>query len=80
MQLIETTVTDRAIRVRLADCGDPAKATEWIDCQLQLSGLKRASGTQAQNLGILDLRVVQQVALENARDALVAEIARLQSP
>lgn len=80
MKLIETTITDAAVRIRMADDADRLKAQSWIDCQLLRSALKRESGTPAANLDALPLPTVRQVILENARAAIDAEIARLKAP
>lgn len=80
MKLIETTVTDTAVRIRLADDSDHSKAHAWIDCQLPRSTLKRQSGTPAADLDGWHLPIVRQVILENVRAAIDAEIERLRAP
>jgi hypothetical protein len=79
MQVVETTVTSAAIRVRLADDPDPAKRSEWILLRLQRSKLKRGSGEPAANLDVLGFPLIQKIALENAQAALAVEIERLRS-
>ena len=80
MKLVETVVTDTAVRIRLADDSDRLKAQSWIDCQLQRAGLVRRSGTPATNLDDLPLPIVRRVILENVRAAIDAEIDRLKAP
>jgi hypothetical protein len=80
MKLIETVVTETAVRIRIADDADRLKAQSWIDCQLLRSGLKRQSGTPAADLDGWHLPTVRRVILENVRAAIDAEIGRLTTP
>lgn len=80
MKLVETAITETSVRMRIADDADRLKAQSWIECQLQRSALKRGSGTPAVGLDGWPLPTVRQVILENVRDAIDAEIARLRAP
>jgi hypothetical protein len=80
VKLIETTVSETAVRMRCADDTDPAKATQWIDFRVPLADLKRPAGQQSQALGnpeVQFLAEVQRSALRYARDVIGAETQRL---
>jgi hypothetical protein len=79
MKLVETTITEAHVRMRLSDAEDRTKATEWIDIQIKRSDLKRASGTSVSNLDDLNLPLIQAIILENAQAALDAGTGRLRS-
>jgi hypothetical protein len=76
MKLVETAVTESAVRIRFADVYVPQS---WIECQIQRSDLKHLNGTPVQNLESLSFPMVQQVILENAQAILAAEIERLRA-
>jgi hypothetical protein len=79
MKLIETTVLETTIRMRYADDADPAKATQWIDFQVNLADLVLPDAPD-QKLGDLEshyLAVIRQAALRYARDTIGAETQRL---
>jgi hypothetical protein len=79
MKLVETAVTESAVRIRFADDADRLRAQSWIECQIQRSDLKHLNGTPVQNLESLSFPMVQQVMLENAQAILAAEIERLRA-
>ncbi len=78
MKLVETTVTETTIRLLLADNPDPALTASWIECQLPMASLKLGSGTAIGDPNIRRLALVHQAALHEARNAITAEIRRLE--
>ena len=78
-KLVETSISESAIRLRYADHSDPAQATEWIDLQVKLAPLLDPSDKK-QPLGPPErhfLGGVQLAALFQAQDAINTEIRRL---
>jgi hypothetical protein len=82
MKLVETSITETAIYIRLADVADAEKA--WIDLQVPLDGLTVAKTTQGvtEEVSLGDperrnLAVVPLAALRYAQKAIGDEIARL---
>jgi hypothetical protein len=68
MKLIETTITDKSVRMRYADNEDAAAASEWIDFQVPLAKLEHAEKTalgdpemSTQNRRWRSLRIAQTV-------------------
>jgi hypothetical protein len=79
MKLFETKVTDKAVRMRFADDGDPAKAEQWVEFQIPLADLKHP---HAQNHPLQDpeIQLVAELrlsALRAVRDVIGEEIQRL---
>jgi hypothetical protein len=79
MKLVETAVTESAVRIRLADDAERLRAQSWIECQILRSDLKHLNGTPVQDLASLSFPMVRQVILENAQAVLAAEIERLRA-
>ena len=79
MKLVETAVTESAVRIRFADDADRLRARSWIECQIQRWDLKHLNGTPVENLASLSFPMVRQVILENAQAVLAAEIERLRA-
>lgn len=80
MKLVKTSLSDAAIRMRLADDADPIKATQWIEFQVPLKPLALPSPSGDFALGDPLKRYfgsIQQAALRYARDVLGAETHRL---
>jgi hypothetical protein len=76
MTLIETNVTGDAVRIRLADHIDPAKASEWLEFQAPVDKLPLPPPQDA--LERRFLAEIQAAALRHARGAIAAEIRRLE--
>lgn len=76
MKLVETVVTDRVVRIWLADDPDPLKAQSWIDCQLLRSELKLEEASANALLGGRHAPE-RQAILETVRAAIDSEIERL---
>jgi hypothetical protein len=76
LKIVETTVYEATIHVRLADNADKLAAAEWVDLQCKISDLQHAgqSISEPKHLGLSEL---QRAALRNARDLIDAEIDRL---
>ena len=77
MQLIETTISEKAIRVRFADHADAAKATEWFEAQVVpgeyvFGELKLSEGPDRMPLGAIRL-----AALQRAQAVIADEMKRL---
>jgi hypothetical protein len=82
-KIVETTLTASAVRMRLANDADPAKADEWVDLVIPIDRLRRGSGEpirSSADLESLDLATIQAIALHHARDVVAAEMARLPNP
>ena len=81
MQLIETTVTATAVRMRYANSPDPTKATEWLDFQVPMDGLMIPLHQREEPLGDQpDIRLLAEVrlaALRRVRGVIGAETQRL---
>jgi hypothetical protein len=58
MKLVETTITENSVHVRLADDADPAKAVRWVDCRMPIDELVRDSGTSLPNPDLLQLAAI----------------------
>jgi hypothetical protein len=43
MKLVQTTIEETTVRMRLADHADPTEAVEWIEFQVPLSGLTHSN-------------------------------------
>ena len=69
MNLIQTTIAGKAIRMRFANDGDAAKATEWIDFQLDIEGIEPPA--------VPLVAEAQITALRRLRDVLAEESKRL---
>ncbi len=81
MKLIETTLTARTARLKLASDAE-ADSPHWIDIQVPISALKFSTDTGEYDLGQPEKRyfgVIQVAALRYARDAISEEIQRLSS-
>jgi hypothetical protein len=79
LKIVETTVTEETVRVRIANNADPTKATRWVDIQAPVSDL--TVGHEAP-LGIVKIRrlaAIHQAVLRYARDAIDAEIDALEA-
>ena len=79
LKLIETTISEAAIRMRYADQADPAKATEWIDVQLLIADLSDPANSQ-EPLGDPELQFLAEnrlATLRRVRDVIGVEIQRL---
>lgn len=67
MKLTETTIYPAAIRMRFADHADATKATEWIDFQVPLAGLKRPNDPAEKAMTDPELQFVSEVRLAALR-------------
>jgi hypothetical protein len=82
---VETTISETAIRMRLANNGDPLAATEWFEFSLPLTApltLPNNSGGAEIPIGPLHTRQlasIQLAALRYVRDAIGEETQRLAS-
>lgn len=78
MKLIETVVTETAVRMRYAD--RPQDATAWIDFQVPLAELVHPAQTSVP-LGDPERQLLAEVrlaALRHVRDVIGGETQRLQ--
>lgn len=74
LKIVETTVTDEAVRVRIANNADPERASLWVDIQAPISDLTVGHDSPLGNPKIRRLAAIHQAALRYARDAVDAEI------
>ena len=80
MKIVETTILESSIRIRLADHPDHELATHWIELEVPIAGLELPS--KPHDLGDPETRLLAEVrlaALRHARDAIGAETQRLAS-
>lgn len=77
MHLIETTILEKSVRLRLADNFDPAKASEWIDIHVLISNLKGETGKPLDDPQTMRLALVQRAALRYAQDTITDETRSL---
>ena len=77
MKLVETTISETAIRMRLADNADPAQAIEWIEFRAPLKPLMFDDQNRLGDPESRYLLATHQAALHRVRDAINAEIQRL---
>ena len=79
MMFVETVVSEKTIRVRIADEDDPTVATEWIDLLVLVSKLASATNRdrKLEDLESRMLAELQVAALHRARDVIADEIRRL---
>src|SRR5205823_911958 len=84
LAIIETTISDSTIRMRLADNADPSAATEWVEFVVPLAPLTLPTvGGQDVPLGPAEdrrLATIRLAALRYVRDAIGAETQRLARP
>lgn len=83
MKLIETTISDTSVHMRIADNSDPAKAKQWIDFQVPLDALLDPEASQEIPLGPASkrhLRSIRAAALRHARGLIVDEIQNPSGP
>jgi hypothetical protein len=73
MNLIETTISEKSVRMRYADNSDPIKATEWIDVQVPVSGLKTSADNAVGDPQIKRLAIIQRAALRYVQEILSGE-------
>lgn len=71
MMLIETTISDKAVRMRFAD----AVGEEWMEFSFPLAVMRQAQTLRDPPTQVL--AEVQRVALRHARDAIGHEMKRL---
>lgn len=79
MKIVETTILENSIRMRLADQFDPTKATEWIELLVPMTALRHPRD-EKRPLGDPDTQMVAEVreaALRYARQTIVDETQRL---
>ncbi len=80
---VETTISESAIRIRMADNSNQDLATEWVDISVPLSaplGLPNSNGGSDIALGSLATRQfasIQLAVLRYVRDAIAQETQRL---
>lgn len=77
MKLVQTMLTETAVRMRYADHADPAQAKEWIDFQWKLADLKDHGNRSLGDPELLYLAELHRAALLQVRDAASAEIQRI---
>ena len=78
MQLIETTISDESIMMRLANNPDRDKATEWLTFSVPARlAFESAQGPIRLPFEIERVAVVQQAVLRYVREAIAAETQRL---
>ncbi len=80
LNLIETTVSEAAIRLRYADAADTEKATSWIDIRVPVESLRYDASGGNGPLGDLDLQFLSEIrlaALRRVRAVVGDEIQRL---
>ncbi len=79
--IIETTIGDKTIKMRLATDQDPAKADEWFELVFQIEKLVIPNRLGGQNpigdLGLRQLSVIQAAALHYVRETIANENERL---
>jgi hypothetical protein len=81
MHLIETMISETAVRMRYADQPEPARATEWVDFQVKLADLMVPTdpGELLENPESHYLATIRLAALRRARDVIDGENERLLS-
>jgi hypothetical protein len=79
MKLIETTVSEKTVRLRLADKAEPAEATEWLDVQMRHQDLKLPSGTVVPRIRAQALGALEIAALDHVLRIVQREIERLRN-
>ncbi|MFM9846482.1 MAG: hypothetical protein ACKVP3_04900 [Hyphomicrobiaceae bacterium] len=72
MNILETVVTEKSVRITLADALDLGEATEWMTIHLPLSALHAETPLPSKRLV-----AIQGEALRHARDAITAKIDAL---
>lgn len=83
MQIVETTILETKIRIRIADQADLDEATQWIEFEIPLAPLKTTDqrGTRPLgNLGEQYLSVIRTAALLYVREIIDAEIRHPVTP
>ena len=78
MKLVETTVSEDFVRLRLADDASWAKAAEWVDLRAPLQSLRHRRGDPIAPPESQLLLEVQIAALRHAQAAIRTEIGRLE--
>jgi hypothetical protein len=80
MRIVETVLKASTVRIVLANNQDPALASERMDFEIPLTGLKEPRERDARSLGALEYRhlaTIQVAALRYARSAITVEADRL---
>lgn len=77
LKIVETTVTEAAVRVRFADDADPAKAIEWLDLRFPVSKLESSKGNSLGDPRKRTLAAIHQAALLFAQDVIDAETEKI---
>ena len=78
MKLIETTISETAIRVRLSDGSEDPK--EWLDFQVPLSPLMSDEINRLGDPAVRPLSIIQRAALLYVQDVIDEEIQRASGP
>jgi hypothetical protein len=73
--LIETTIAQKTVRMRLADQADPPK--EWIDFQVIPGEYQIENHKLSENPDRMPLGATRLAALRRAQSVIASEIARL---
>jgi hypothetical protein len=75
LSLIETTIAEKTVRVRLADNADPH--VEWVEFQVIPGDFVLADRSLSQGADRMPLGAIRLAALRRAQTAIGAEIERL---
>lgn len=73
MNLIETTISEKSVRMRYANNADPIEATEWIEIQVPISGLKTNADNTVDDPQTKRLAIIQRAALRYVQEILSGE-------
>jgi hypothetical protein len=80
MKLVETKISETAIYMRYADNPDTTRATQWIDFQIPLDGLKVPGRGGERVLGNIEDQYfgsIHLAALRQVRETITAETQRI---
>jgi hypothetical protein len=77
MQIVETTISESTVALRLTEDKSRPQSGEWIAIQLKLGSLEQAG--LVGDPKTQPLADVHRAALRRARDAIDAEIQRLET-
>lgn len=78
MKLVETSVTETAVRMRFADTPDAAKAKAWVDFQVPMAELTVLSGSPLGDPNTRRFSLVRLAALRHARSVIAQEMKALE--